>query len=188
MRRSQWSMNLKNCYDRGMQMKNHLSPLCAALPVPIIGWFGGVSGLNGHIFQISNWGALNRVGADCAVSAATEFARLSQAGFLSAGFPCIFQHVSKEWWGFAHFSHHKSTIIPDAACHYFGVHSVNCAWYLELLCQLAEEMAVWESKAELSAGGLAEEDPSMTWRRLSSWFTSKNTPEESCRAPHPNFD
>lgn len=143
MRRSQWSMNLKNCYDRSMQMKNHLSPLCAALPVPIIGWFGGVSGLNGHIFQISNWGALNGVGADGAVSAATEFARLSQAGFLSAGFPCIFQHVSKEWWGFAHFSHHNHSwrSLPLI----WGAF-VNCAWYLELLCQLAEEMAVWESK------------------------------------------
>lgn len=105
MRRSQWSMNLKNCYDRSMQMKNHLSPLCAALSVPINGWFGGVSGLTGLIFQISNWAALNEVGADGAVSAATEFARLSQAGFQSAGFPCIFQHVSKEWLGFAHFSH-----------------------------------------------------------------------------------
>lgn len=107
MRRSQWSMNLKNCYDRSLQMKNHLSPLCAAVPMPIIGWIGGVSGLTGHIFQISNWAALNEVEADGAVSAATEFARLSQVGFQSAGFPCIFQHVSKEWLGYAHFSHHN---------------------------------------------------------------------------------
>lgn len=138
----------------------------------LIWWW---SGLTGHIFQNLQLSRTKRGWSGWCCFCSNGICTPFSSGLPVSSFPCIFQHVSKEWLGFAHFSHHNHPwrSLPL----FWGAFGELCMIFGVVMSAGRGNGCLWESKAELSAGGLAEEDPSMTWRRLSSWLTQKTRPK-----------